>query len=85
MKQIKSLLNLSLASVALIAVGFFGSVKADPLKVGFIYIGPTGDHGWTYEHDQGRLAIDKALGSKVKTTYVEKVPESADAARVGIS
>ena len=81
MKQIKSLVNLSLASVALIAVGFFGSVKADPLKVGFIYIGPTGDHGWTYEHDQGRLAIDKALGSKVKTTYVEKVPESADAAR----
>lgn len=55
---------------------------ADPMKVGFVYVGPIGDHGWSYEHNQGRLAIEKAFGDKVKTSYVEKVPEGADAARV---
>jgi simple sugar transport system substrate-binding protein len=54
----------------------------EPLKVGFIYVGPVGDAGWTYAHDQGRLAMEKALGAKVKTTYVESVPEGADAERV---
>ena len=52
------------------------------LKVGFVYVGPIGDHGWTYEHNAGRLAIEKVLGSKVSTSYVEKVPEGADALRV---
>ena len=54
----------------------------DPLKIGFVYVGPIGDHGWTYQHNQGRLAVEKEFGSKVKTTYVEKVPEGADAQRV---
>jgi simple sugar transport system substrate-binding protein len=54
----------------------------EPLKVGFVYVGPVGDAGWTYAHDQGRLALEKALGAKVKTTYVESVPEGADAERV---
>ncbi len=54
----------------------------EPLKVGFVYVGPVGDAGWTYAHDQGRLALEKALGAKVKTTYVENVPEGADAERV---
>jgi len=54
----------------------------EPLKVGFVYVGPVGDAGWTYAHDQGRLAMEKALGAKVKTTYVENVPEGADAERV---
>lgn len=60
------------------------SVQAadDPLKVGFVYVGPIGDHGWSYQHDQGRLAIEKQFGDKVKTTYVENVPEGADAERV---
>lgn len=49
-------------------------------KVGFVYVGPIGDHGWSYQHDQGRLALEKALD--VKTTYVESVPEGADAGRV---
>ena len=48
-------------------------------KAGFIYIGPTGDHGWTYQHDEGRKAVEAA---GIKTTYVENVPESADAERV---
>lgn len=55
---------------------------ADPLKVGFIYVGPVSDHGWSYQHDQGRLAIERELGDKVKTTFVESVPEGADAERV---
>jgi simple sugar transport system substrate-binding protein len=58
------------------------SFAADPLKIGFVYVGPVGDAGWTYAHDQGRLAMEKELGAKVKTTYVENVPEGADAERV---
>lgn len=58
------------------------SAQADPLKVAFVYVGPVGDAGWTYAHDQGRLALEKELGDKVKTTYVESVPEGADAERV---
>lgn len=46
------------------------------LKVGFIYVGPVGDHGWSYQHDQGRQAIEKALGDRVETTFVESVPEA---------
>jgi len=55
---------------------------ADPLKVAFVYVGPVGDAGWTYAHEQGRQALEKSLGAKVKTTYVENVPEGADAERV---
>jgi len=54
----------------------------DPLKVGFIYVGPVGDYGWSYQHDQGRLAVEAELGDAVSTTYVESVPEGADAERV---
>lgn len=54
----------------------------EPLKVGFVYVGPIGDHGWTYQHDQGRLAVEKQFGDKVETTYIENVPEGADAERV---
>jgi basic membrane protein A len=46
------------------------------LKVGFIYVGPVGDHGWSYQHDVGRKAIEKAFGDRVETTYVESVPEA---------
>ena len=51
-------------------------------KVGFIYVGPVGDLGWTYQHDQGRLAVEAALGDKVETVFQESVPEGADAERV---
>ncbi|MEM9716543.1 MAG: BMP family ABC transporter substrate-binding protein [Pseudomonadota bacterium] len=54
----------------------------DPTKVGFVYVGPIGDFGWSYEHDQGRLAIEEAFGDKVETTFAESVPEGADAERV---
>lgn len=48
-------------------------------KVGFIYVGPIGDGGWTYEHDKGRLAVEEAFGDAVETIYQESVPEGADA------
>jgi simple sugar transport system substrate-binding protein len=57
-------------------------VKAEALKVGFIYVGPVGDAGWTFAHDNGRKHIEQKFGDKIKTTFVEKVPEGADAERV---
>ena len=54
---------------------------ADKLKVGFIYVGPIGDHGWTYQHHQGLLAVEEAFGDKVETVYVENVAEGPDAER----
>ena len=56
--------------------------KAEPLKVAFAYVGPVGDGGWSYAHDNARKAVEKEFGSKVVTSFVEKVPESADAERV---
>lgn len=54
----------------------------EPLKVGFIYVGPVGDAGWSYAHDLGRKHIEEKFGDRIKTTFVEKVPEGADAERV---
>ena len=55
----------------------------EPLKVGFIYVDPVGDAGWTFAHDSARKLVEAKFGDKVKTTFVENVPESAaDAERV---
>ena len=51
--------------------------KAEPLKVAFAYVGPVGDGGWTFAHDNGRKAVEKEFGDKVVTSFVENVPESA--------
>jgi basic membrane protein A len=56
--------------------------KPEPLKVAFAYVGPVGDGGWTFAHDNGRKALEKEFGDKIVTTFVEKVPEAADAERV---
>ena len=56
--------------------------KPEPLNIAFAYVGPVGDGGWTYAHDKGRLALEKEFGDKIKTSFVENVPESADAERV---
>ena len=56
--------------------------KAEPLKVAFAYVGPPGDGGWTFAHDNARKALEKELGDKIVTSFVEKVPEGADAERV---
>jgi len=54
----------------------------DKVKVGFIYVGPTGDHGWTYRHDIGRQQVEEAYGDRVETFFVESVGEGPDAERV---
>lgn len=78
MKSMKSIL-----AGATLALGLGGAAYAeDPLKVGFVYVGPVGDFGWSYEHDQGRIAVEEHFGDAVETSYVESVPEGADAERV---
>ncbi len=74
-----------LAAIALavvMALGAHSTMAADPLKVGFVYVGPVGDFGWTYQHNQGRLAVEETFGDRVETTFVESVPEGPDAERV---
>jgi basic membrane protein A and related proteins len=56
--------------------------KAEPLKIAFAYVGPPGDGGWTFAHDNARKALEKEYGDKIVTSFVEKVPEGADAERV---
>ena len=71
-----------LASAALaLALGTAATAQDDPVKVGFIYVGPIGDGGWTFTHNDGRLAVEEALGDAVETIYQESVPEGADAER----
>lgn len=72
------------AAATLTAAGLaLGAANAqDATKVGFIYVGPIGDHGWTYRHDVARRAIEAEFGDAVETTYVESVAEGADAERV---
>jgi len=70
------------AVLGLASAAFGGVHAAEKLKVGFIYLGPIGDLGWTYQHDVSRRAMEQALGDKIETTtYIENVPESADAER----
>ena len=71
-----------IAGTALAAVAFGGTAAADGLKVGFVYVSPIGDAGWTFQHNLGREELEANLGDKVETTYVESVPEGADAERV---
>ncbi|MEK8085151.1 BMP family ABC transporter substrate-binding protein [Aquabacterium sp. A3] len=58
------------------------AAPSEPLKIAFAYVGPVGDAGWTFAHDQGRKAIEAEFGDKVQTMYVEKVPEGPEAERV---
>ena len=77
MRAIAVLLSLA------VALGFpSAAFSAEPAKVGFIYVGPVSDHGWTYRHDQARLAVEKEFGNQVETTFVESVGEGPDAERV---
>ena len=70
------------AVLAAAALGLATTAQAQATKVGFVYVSPIGDAGWTFQHDQGRKEMEKALGSKVETKYIENVPEGADAERV---
>ena len=58
------------------------AAKPEPLKIAFAYVGPVGDGGWTFAHDNARKAVEKEFGDRVVTSFVEKVPEAADAERV---
>jgi basic membrane protein A and related proteins len=75
---------LLIASMALMACGTPARPTADegPFKVAFVYIGPPGDLGWTYEHDRGRQQVEAAFGDRIETAYIENVDEGPDAARV---
>jgi len=77
-------LNLKALAAAVIGAAVLGgsAQAADPLGVGFVYVGPIGDHGYTYRHDVGRVAVEKHFGDKVKVSYVENVAEGPDAERV---
>lgn len=78
---IRKACSLLAAAVLGLAAGV-SALAADPLRVGFVYVSPVGDAGWTYQHDRGRKAMEEALGDKVETKYVESVPEGAEAERV---
>lgn len=78
MMKRRTLLAATTAVFALAGAAF----AEDKTKVGFVYVGPIGDGGWTYEHDQGRLAVEAEFGDTVETIYQESVPEGADAERV---
>jgi basic membrane protein A and related proteins len=71
------------ASMALMACGGGGPGASEgPFKVAFVYIGPPGDLGWTYEHDRGRKEVEAEFGDAIETAYIENVEEGPDAARV---
>ena len=73
---------LKLLTVVLSVMFFSVAANAgDKIKVGFIYVGPIGDHGWTYRHDIGRLDVEKHFGDKVETIYLENVKYGPDAER----
>jgi simple sugar transport system substrate-binding protein len=77
--MLKKTLTSLVGVVLLMILSLSTTIFAKEPKIGFIYIGPPGDHGWTYMHDQGRKDIEIDLG--YKTTYIEGVPENADAVR----
>ncbi len=76
-----SKLNLASAVALLVASASLLNAQA-PMKVGFVYVGPVGDSGWTFQHDLGRKQMEAALKGKVTTQFVENVPEGADSERV---
>jgi simple sugar transport system substrate-binding protein len=80
MKLIK---HLATATMALgVATGAMAAGHGEKTKVGFVYVGPVGDGGWTYEHNEGRLAVEEHFGDQVETVFVESVPEGPDSERV---
>ena len=77
----KLLLALGASCAVLLAAATASAQGMDKVKACFIYVGPVGDFGWSYQHDQGRLHLEKELGDKVETAYLDSVPEGADSER----
>jgi basic membrane protein A len=82
MKKLTSSLTV-LATAAALSLGAVSVAQTDDhtVKAAFVYVGPVSDHGWSYAHDQARLAMEEELGDMVETTFLESVPEGADAVR----
>lgn len=75
--------TVSLLAAAALGLGLSApTFSAEPLKVGFVYVSPIGDAGWTYQHELARQAMQEALGDQVESKYIEDVPEGAEAERV---
>lgn len=72
----------ALPVIARAQAGASAAKPGEPLKVGFVYVSPIGDAGWTFQHDLGRRELEQAYGAKIATRFVESVPEGADAERV---
>ncbi len=77
-----ALKSLAATGFSLISPAPFAQTTQAPLKIGFVFVTPVTETGWTAQHNKGRLQIEKALGAKVQTRYVENVPEGPDAERV---
>jgi simple sugar transport system substrate-binding protein len=77
MKRLLIALMATAASLSMVV----GAQAADKLKACWVYVGPVGDFGYSYQHDQGRLEVEKELGDKVETRYLENVAEGPDADR----
>ncbi|MEP0582365.1 MAG: BMP family ABC transporter substrate-binding protein, partial [Roseibium sp.] len=75
----KNILKATVAAVAFAAAS--SAATAADIKACFVYIGPVGDFGWTYQHDQGRLDVVEKFGDRVETAYLENVPEGPDSER----
>lgn len=88
MKKSNLVLGLGALTALIVIVTIFRGekevveIKADGITAGFVYVGPVADAGWTYEHDQGRKAVEKEYGEKIKTVFVESVSEGPDSERV---
>ncbi|MFT3956669.1 MAG: BMP family ABC transporter substrate-binding protein [Piscinibacter sp.] len=78
----KNLARAAALAAALLSPLHTPAQTSPPLKVGFVYVSPVGEAGWSYQHDLGRREMERALGAKVKTTVVEAVAEGADSERV---
>ncbi|MDR2173233.1 MAG: BMP family ABC transporter substrate-binding protein [Burkholderiales bacterium] len=70
------------SSVSAIAFAQEKADKTEPLKIGFVYVSPIDDAGWTYQHNLARIAIEEKFGNRIQTKYIENVPEGVDAERV---
>ena len=75
-------MKLFFKAMAFLSLFLFSAAHADPVKVGFVYVGPVGDHGWTYMHDKGRQAVEQHFGDNVKTSYIESVKYGPEAEQV---
>ncbi|PYE85575.1 BMP family ABC transporter substrate-binding protein [Pseudoroseicyclus aestuarii] len=80
--QRRTMLKSAAAGAVLAGIATVAAAQDDVPKVGFIYVGPVGDLGWSYQHDQGRQQLQEHFGDEIETVYIENVPEGPDAERV---